>query len=255
MRTSTTISTVSVAITLFVWWRLTAGAMPVLEPMSLPSPRETWSAVRQIATDGYSGSVLWGHLAASTWLVLRGFVLALVLGLALGLSMSLSSAARDLLMPIFSFVRPVPPLAWIPLALLWLGLGDGSKLLVITLAALIPVVINTLMGVQQIDRSLLAAARVLGARRLVWLLHVIVPGALPHILVGVRLAMQTCWTVIVAAELLGAVRGVGKVLATAKEDVYPGMVLVGMIAVALLGIFTSMVLAWGEKRAAPWTRA
>ncbi len=176
----------------------------------------------------------------------------MVTGLGLGLLMSLSAFWRDVLLPIFNFFRPVPPLAWIPLALLWFGLGDASKLFVMALAASVPLVINTMTGVAQIDRHLLEAARVHGARGWNWLGHVILPGALPHVMIGLRLALQTSWTVIVAAELLGAIWGVGKVLNAAKDDVYPGMVLVGMIVVAALGIISSALLRMFEKRWLAW---
>lgn len=181
-------------------------------------------------------------------------MLSVALGLLLGLAMSLSAFWRAFLLPVFNLIRPVPPLAWIPLALLWFGLGDGSKLFVMCFAATIPVVINCMTGVRQIDPVLLAAGRVHGARGAFWVRHVILPGALPHVLIGTRLALQTCWTVIVAAELLGAFWGVGKVLSTAKEDVDSGMVLVGMVTVALLGLASSLVLRAIERRLTPWTR-
>ncbi|MBU1362090.1 MAG: ABC transporter permease, partial [Gammaproteobacteria bacterium] len=174
--------------------------------------------------------------------------------IGLGLAMSLSAFCRDFLGPIFNFVRPVPPLAWIPLALLWFGLGDASKLFVMALAASIPLVINTMTGVEQIDRTLLEAARVSGARGFNWLRHVILPGALPHIMIGLRLSLQTSWTVIVAAELLGAIWGVGKVLTAAKDDVYPGMIVVGMATVAVLGIVSSLLLGLAERRMVPWSK-
>jgi taurine transport system permease protein len=146
----------------------------------------------------------------------------------------------------------VPPLAWIPLALLWFGLGDNSKLFVITLAASVPLVISTRVGVAEIDRTLLAAAAVHGARGWNLLRHVVLPGAMPHIAIGLRLALQTSWTVIVAAELLGAVWGVGRVLTAAKDDVYPGMILVGMLTVGALGMLSSALLTRLEKVMLPW---
>jgi NitT/TauT family transport system permease protein/taurine transport system permease protein len=177
-----------------------------------------------------------------------------VFGIGLGLLMSLSAFWRDLLLPLFNFIRPVPPLAWIPLALLWFGFGDQSKLFVIALAASVPLVISTRVGVAEIDRTLLAAAAVHGARGWNMLRHVVLPGAMPHIAIGLRLALQTSWTVIVAAELLGAIWGVGRVLTAAKDDVYPGMILVGMLTVGALGMLSSALLTRFEKVLLPWRR-
>lgn len=244
----------SVAALIGLWW-LATGPAAWVDAARFPAPSEFLVSLKQITFGRYAGGDLLKHVWTSTWLVMRGFALATAIGLTLGLSVSLSPFWRDLLMPVFNFVRPVPPLAWIPLALLWFGLGDASKLFVMGMAASIPLVINTATGVEQIDRTLLAAARVSGARGLIWLRHVILPGAMPHILIGLRLALQTSWTVIVAAELLGAIWGVGKVLTAGKDDVYPAMILVGMVTVAVLGILSSAALKLLERWLTPWHRA
>ena len=247
------ISVGSVAALLLLWW-LATGPAGWIDGARFPDPATFFESLRQIIGPGYAGGDLLKHVLTSAWLVVRGFAIAVVVGIGLGLTMSLSAFWRDFLSPIFNFVRPVPPLAWIPLALLWFGLGDASKLFVIALAASIPLVINTIAGVQQIDRVLLAAARVNGARGWIWLWHVILPGALPHIVIGLRLALQTSWTVIVAAELLGAIWGVGKVLTAGKDDIYPGMIVVGMATVAVLGMLSSFLLTRVEKWVMPWSR-
>ncbi|MGB6007674.1 ABC transporter permease [Castellaniella sp.] len=246
-------STLSLLALLVLWWVAT-GPAGWVDTVYFPDPASFVESLRQITFESYAGGDLAKHVATSTWLVARGFALATVAGLALGLVVSMSAFWRDFLLPIFNFVRPVPPLAWIPLALLWFGLGDGSKLFVIALASSVPLVINTATGVERIDRTLLAAARVSGARGWMWLGHVILPGAMPHIMIGLRLALQTSWTVIVAAELLGAIWGVGKVLSTGKDDVYPAMILVGMITVAVLGMLSSLLLERLEKRVMPWKK-
>lgn len=237
---------------LALWW-LATGPAGWVDGTRFPDPQTFLASLRQISFGNYAGGDLARHVLTSSWLVARGFLLAVAIGLGLGFAMSLSAFWRDFLSPIFNFVRPVPPLAWIPLALLWFGLGDNSKLFVMALAASIPLVINTITGVEQIDRTLLAAARVHGASGWIWLRHVIFPGAMPHIMIGLRLALQTSWTVIVAAELLGAIWGVGKVLTAAKDDVYPGMILVGMATVAVLGMLSSALLGWIERRVMPWS--
>jgi taurine transport system permease protein len=243
----------SVAALIMLWWVAT-GPAGWVGAAHFPDPKSFIESLQQITFGSYAGGDLAKHVMTSTWLVVRGFALATVIGIGLGLAVSLSPFWRDFLMPIFNFVRPVPPLAWIPLALLWFGLGDASKLFVMALAASIPLVINTATGVEQIDRTLLAAARVSGARGWIWLRHVILPGAMPHIAIGLRLALQTSWTVIVAAELLGAIWGVGKVLTAGKDDVYPSMIVVGMATVASLGMISSLLLTIVERRVTPWNR-
>ena len=247
------ISAGAVVVLIALWW-LATGPAGWVDGARFPNPETFLESLQQISFTGYAGGDLLKHVMTSTWLVVRGFALAVAVGVGLGLAMSMSPFWRDFLTPIFNFLRPVPPLAWIPLALLWFGLGDASKLFVMTLAASIPLVINTVTGVEQIDRTLLAAARVNGARGSRWLLHVILPGAMPHIAIGLRLALQTSWTVIVAAELLGAIWGVGKVLTAGKDDVYPGMIVVGMFTVAVLGMISSFLLSCAERWAMPWNK-
>lgn len=247
------ITVCSLGAAILFWWMATS-VLHLVDTIRFPDPGTFLESLHQIVFAQYAGGDLAQHVASSLGLVLRGFVLASVTGCALGLIMGLSPFWRDFLSPIFNLLRPVPPLAWIPLALLWFGLGDASKIFLITYAAFIPVVINTSAGVAQIDRVLLEAARVHGARGWPWLRHVIIPGAVPHILIGLRLAMQTSWNVIVAAELLGAIYGIGKVLSAAKDDVYPGMILVGMATVAVLGISTTYLLEIAEQRFVTWRR-
>jgi taurine transport system permease protein len=154
--------------------------------------------------------------------------------------------------PAFLLVRPIPPLAWIPLAIVWLGLADSAKVLVIWFAAFVPAVINSHTGIRNVDRTLIAAGRVHGASqaRIVW--DVLIPGAMPMIFTGLRLSLQASWTTLVAAELIGAVLGLGKVMSTAYRDIYPAMIAVGMITVALLGALTTKVLDLIERRVVPW---
>lgn len=246
-------SLASAGACLLLWW-IATGPAGWIDNALFPDPKTFLESLKQITFAQYAGGDLAKHVLTSSWLVARGFALAVALGIGFGLLTSFSPFWRDLMLPLFNFIRPVPPLAWIPLALLWFGLGDTSKLFVITLAAAIPLVISTRVGVAEIDKTLLAAAAVHGARGWNLLRHVLLPGAMPHIVIGLRLALQTSWTVIVAAELLGAIWGVGRVLTAAKDDVYPGMILVGMLTVGLLGILSSVLLTRFEKIILPWRR-
>ena len=242
-----------VAAALVLWF--VAAALGWVTGARFPTPTDVATAAKQIViAPGYSGGTLWVHVWHSSRLVLMGFAIAVATGIPVGLAMGTSRRAEALIGPVFSMLRPIPPLAWIPLAILWLGLGDSAKLFLIWVASFAPAVINTYSGVRTVETVLVEAARVHGARtpQLVW--HVLVPGALPMIFTGVRLSLQTAWMTLVAAELVGAFVGLGKVLASAALDINPGMILFAMIWVGLLGAAMTKALEWVEKRALPWLR-
>lgn len=180
---------------------------------------------------------------------------AIATGVPLGLWMGWSRRAEALINPIFLIVRPIPPLAWIPLAILWLGLGDAAKIMVIWFAAFVPSVINSFAGVRNIDPPVLEAAHMLGTPRWRFVAEVLVPAAAPMIFTGLRLSLQASWTTLVAAELVGALVALGFVLNMAQQDIYPGMILVGMIAVGVLGWATTWLLGQVERRALAWNVA
>lgn len=236
---------------LLLWWVVTTGT-GLIGALRFPSPSEFWVALMQFLDEGYAGGTLWMQAWHSTRLVLMGFAAAVVTGVPLGLLMGVSPRAEALLNPAFLLVRPIPPLAWIPLAIVWLGLGDGAKVLVIWFAAFVPSVINTWTGVRGIDRTLIAAARVHGARPWRMMTEVVIPGSLPMIFTGLRLSLQASWTTLVAAELVGAFYGLGRVLDAAYRDINPPMILVAMAVVGVLGALTTRMIAEAERRLIPW---
>lgn len=217
-----------------------------------PSPHEVWQALRQSLTTGYADATLLVHALHSLKLVAMGFAVAIAVGVPLGLLMGWNRRAEALINPVFLLIRPIPPLAWIPLAILWLGLGDSAKIMVIFFAAFVPSLINTFTGVRAIEPAVIEAAQMLGTGRRRFVLEVLVPAALPMIFTGLRLSLQASWTTLVAAELVGALAGLGRVLNVGQQDIFPAMILVGMAAVALLGWATTRLLAYAEQRAMPW---
>jgi taurine transport system permease protein len=138
---------------------------------------------------------------------------------------------------------------------LWLGLGDLAKILVIWFAAFVPSVINAYAGVRNLDKIMIEAAQMLGTPFATFVREVLLPGASPMIFTGLRLSLQASWTTLVAAELVGAMTGLGRVLNAAQQDLYPGMILVGMIAVTLCGWLMTMALGVAERRALSWNTA
>lgn len=245
------IGLLTIVVVAAIWWLLTS-ATGVVPEVRFPSPETFLQAFDRLATVGYAGGSLWSHAVQSVRLVLLGFAAAVVVGVPLGFAMGYDRRVEAFVNPVFLLLRPIPPLAWIPLAIVWLGLTDGSKILVIFVAAFVPSVINTFTGVRNARHTLVEAARVHGATRRRLMLEVYLPGALPLIFTGLKLSMQAAWTTLVAAELVGAVLGLGRVLSSAYRDIDTAMILVAMLAIAILGALTTKAIGWAERRATPW---
>ena len=239
-------------LALILAWYLLTDVAGVLDRQRFPSPTDVLGAARQIALKGYAGGTLALQAAYSLRLVVLGFLAAAATGVPLGLAMGLSRRIEAFVNPAFLLVRPIPPLAWIPLAIVWLGLGDAAKVLVIWFAAFVPSVINAHAGVRSVEPVLVAAARVHGASEGQILREVLIPGAMPMIFTGLRLSLQASWTTLVAAELVGAFFGLGRVLINAYRDINPAMIAVAMITVGLLGALTTKALELAERRVLKW---
>jgi taurine transport system permease protein len=221
-----------------------------------PTPGQFAAAARQVTTgDGYGDGRLSAHMWQSVKLIVMGFFAATIVGVPLGLWMGWNRRAEAFVNPVFLVIRPIPALAWIPLAIVWLGLGDAAKVMILWFAAFVPAVINSYSGVRTIERPLIEASRMLGVRGWSMVKDVILPGALPSIFTGLRLSLQGCVTALVAAELLGAQLGMGKVLYQAGLDIYPAMILVGMCTVAVAGFGLTAVLDVVERFSMPWRTA
>ncbi len=179
-------------------WYVTTSVTQILPLVYFPTPAEVLQALQQIIVRGYADGRLHEHFLHSCALVLMGFVAAVAIGVPLGMLMGWSRRAEAAINPVFLLLRPIPPLAWIPLAIVWLGLGDAAKVLVIWFAAFVPAVINSYAGVRSIEPHLVEAARSLGVNRAMLIREVLFPGALPLVFTGLRLALQACWTTLVA---------------------------------------------------------
>src|SRR5438874_4178340 len=233
-------------------WYVLTQATHIIPSVYFATPAEVLQAAKQITIQGYADGRLHEHFLHSCWLVLMGFAVAVTTGVPLGMLMGWSRRAEALINPVFLLLRPIPPLAWIPLAIVWLGLGDAAKVLVIWFAAFVPSVINSYAGVRSLERHIIEAARVLGATRWMMIREVLIPGATPLIFTGLRLSLQACWTTLVAGELIGATAGLGHVLQQSALDLFPAMILVGMLFVALAGAVMTWALGLIEQRAMPW---
>jgi NitT/TauT family transport system permease protein/taurine transport system permease protein len=250
-RRSLLVGVATFAVVFIAWYALTT-LTNTISPGRFPAPGEVWDALRQIAVAGYADARLGEHVLHSVKLVLLGFAAAAIIGVPLGLAMGASTRIEAFANPTFLLLRPIPPLAWIPLAIVWLGLGDAAKILIIWFAAFVPAVINSYAGVRAIEPHLLEAARMLGVSRWAYVREVLVPGAMPMIFTGLRLSLQACWTTLVAGELIGAIAGLGHVLYQASLDLFPAMIVVGMASVAVTAAVMTIALGFIERRAMPW---
>lgn len=237
-----------------LFWYVATTLTGWINPVRFPKPAEWWSALRQIVFDGYSNGKLWQHIWQSLKLVAMGFSVAIAIGVPLGLAMGHSKRIEAFCNPAFLLLRPIPPLAWIPLAIVWLGLDNASKILVIFVAAFVPSVINTYTGVRNIEKPILEAASMLGIRGWRFVKDVLIPGSMPMIFTGLRLSLQASWTTLVAAELIGATFGLGSILNQAAQDIFPAMILVAMVFVGICGATTTWLLGLIEGRSMPWRK-
>ena len=224
----------------------------IISANRFPSPADTWASLKTIALRGYGNGKLHQHILQSIGLVTIAFLVSAAAGVLLGIFMGANRKIEAIVNPIFLTLRPIPPLAWIPLAIVWLGLGNSAKVMVIFVAAFVPSVINTFTGIRSLDNAQREAALMLGVSRFNYYTEVLIPTAMPLIFSGLRLSLQASWTTLVAAELVGAVLGLGSILNQAAQDINPAMILVGMMSVAVCGWLMTQLLAYLEKFAMPW---
>ncbi|HDX8590916.1 TPA: taurine ABC transporter permease TauC [Aeromonas dhakensis] len=245
------ISLLTLGALLALWWLV--ARLGLISPLFLPPPAQV---LQQFATlagpQGFMDATLWQHLAASLQRILIALAAATLCGVTVGLAMGLSPTLRGMLDPLIELYRPVPPLAYLPLMVIWFGIGETSKVLLIYLAIFAPVAMATLAGVQGARQVRLRAARALGANRWQVLWYVIVPSALPDMLTGLRIGLGVGWSTLVAAELIAATRGVGFMVQAAGEFLATDVVLAGILVIALIAFTLELGLRALQRRLTPW---
>ncbi len=250
----TILSIVSVVVVVAFWYLITA-VLQLIKPLFLPSPDSVARTFVSILHEPYAGHTLWGHAAASLQLVIGAFLLAVGIGVPLGVLMGWFRTFDAVANPIFQMMRPIPPLAWIPLAIVWFGIGIEAKMFVIWLAAFVPSVINSYTGIKLVDPVLIQAARTFGANKYQILREVAVPSSLPVILAGMRISLGVSWMTLVASELLAATAGLGYAMQIARRSMYPEVIVVNMLVIGLLGAAMGKILQRFERRWCSWSEA
>jgi taurine transport system permease protein len=245
-----TISTLSVLSLLFAWWAVTRAGL--IEPLFLPSPQAVAARGWQVLTQGYMDASLWQHLGASLGRIGLGLLAAVLTAIPLGIAIGRNRIARGIFDPLIEFYRPIPPLAYLPLIVIWCGIGELSKVLLIYLAIFAPVAIATASGVRTVDPARIRAAQALGATPAQLVRHVILPGALPDILTGIRIGLGVGWSTLVAAELIAATRGLGFMVQSAAQFLVTDVVILGILVIALIACAMEMGLRALQNRLVPW---
>ncbi|BBV77968.1 taurine ABC transporter permease TauC [Klebsiella electrica] len=246
-----TLSFATLAVLLAIWWGVTA--LQLISPLFLPPPQQVLQKLIAIAgPQGFMDATLWQHLAASLARIAIALVAATILGVPVGIAMGLSPTIRGILDPLIELYRPVPPLAWLPLVIIWFGIGETPKILLIYLAIFAPVVMSTLAGVKSAQQVRIRAAQSLGASRAQVLWLVILPGALPEILTGLRIGLGVGWSTLVAAELIAATRGLGFMVQSAGEFLATDVVLAGIAVIAIIAFLLELGLRALQRRLTPW---
>jgi len=244
------ISTLTLAGVLLLWWAVTATEL--IEPLFLPSPGAVLSKAWLLATQGYMDATLWQHLAASLGRIGLALFFAVLFAIPVGIAIGHNRIAQGILDPLIEFYRPIPPLAYLPLIVIWCGIGETSKVLLIYLAIFAPIAIATATGVRNVDPARLRAAQSLGATRAQLIRHVIVPSALPEILTGIRIGLGVGWSTLVAAELIAATSGLGFMVQSAAQFLVTDVVVLGILVIALIAFGLEMGLRALQRRLVPW---
>jgi taurine transport system permease protein len=238
-------------LTLFgAWWLITSAAL--IAPLYLPGPDAVFRKLVEVARVGYMDATLWQHFQASLLRVLAALLLALALAVPLGLALGLNRMLKALVDPLIEFYRPIPPLAYLPLIVIWFGIGEVSKILLIFLAIFAPVVVATTAGVLAVDPIRIRVAQSLGASRLQLVRFIVLPSALPTIMTGVRIALGAGWSTLVAAELIAATRGLGFMIQSASQFLATDLVVGGILIIAVVASLIEIALRRLQQRLSPW---
>ena len=208
----------------------------------------------RLMTVKLAGKTLVGHVWDSTRRVLVGFAIASLIAVPLGLLMGLNRYVNAIVKPIFDIFKPMPPIAWISIAILWFGIQESSKIFIIAVGTFVPCLLNSYNGVRLIEPELYDVVRVLGGGRRAEIIQVCFPAAFPAIFAGLQVSLSVAWTCVLAAELVSAQSGLGWIIMLGMRLTKPALVIGGMVVIALVAWTTSLLVTGLEKLICPWKR-
>jgi taurine transport system permease protein len=238
-------------LSIFLAWYAIARFRVVSE-LFVPHPALVWQAFTEVLTEGYRGSTLLRHLADSLYRVIVGFLLAVVTAVPLGLAIGYSSRVQAIFDPLIEFYRPLPPLAYYTLLVIWLGIENESKIALLYLAAFPPLSVSAMAGVKGVTPERIQGAQSLGAGRWQVFRYVIFPSCLPDIFTGMRVSIGFTYTTLVAAEMVAATSGVGWMVLDASKFLRSDVIFMGNIVMGITGIALDRIIRVVERRVVPW---
>ncbi len=245
------ISVIALVIFFGVWELLVR--VGVISERNLCSPSTAVKTfIYKLSNRKPDGATLQNHFLASIKLSLSGFLLAVVIGVPLGLVMGYYKAMDSFLTPLFEIIRPIPPIAWIPIVILTLGIGFKAKVFIIFISAFVPCVINSYLGIKLTNPVLINVAKTFGASRWQIFRRVCIPSSMNMVFTGIRVSLSSSWSTLVAAEMLASTKGLGYMIQMGRNVIRPDIIIVGMLTIGLVGAFMGWVLGLFEKKVAPW---
>jgi sulfonate transport system permease protein len=246
--TTVLISLVLPVLIIIVWY--VGSVNGVVNVSIIPAPSKVIGSFEDMIGDGSLGQ----HILASFSRVFRGFVIGSVVGVILGLFIGLYFRVNQLFTALIGVLRPIPPIAMIPLFIMWLGIGESSKIALVTVGAFWPVLLNTIAGVQSTDFKLVEVAQVLGRSKFDILKNIIIPSMIPSLFTGLRLSISTAWSCVVAAEMIAADKGVGYLIMFARQMSKPAELFVGIISIGVVGLAIDALFQLIQKKVVYWNQ-
>ncbi|CAB1246277.1 ABC transporter permease [Clostridium sp. MT-14] len=244
------ISIISVVVAFLIWY--TGSKLNLFNPVFLPSPGDVWSVFIQILGEGYKGHSLFFHIFSSMKRLFTALFFAFITAVPLGLAAGGSRLLMAILDPFIEFYRPLPPLAYYTLLVLWFGITDVSKIILLFLSGFAPLFINTVFSVKKIPRDRINGCKSLGASKFKLFIYVIFPSCLPDILTGFRTAVGVSYATLVAAEMVAAVSGIGWMVLDASKFLRNDVVYMGIVIMGLIAIFIDACIRLALRKVSPW---
>ena len=247
---TTLISTVTIVVLFVLWWL--ASHLHWLPPLFLPTPEVVAQRLYESATGQLTDAPLAEHFGWSMFRVFTAFFAACVTAIPVGVAMGVSRVARGIFDPPIEFYRPLPPLAYLPLIVIWFGIDELSKVLLIYLACFAPLAMSARAGVRSVSQEQIHAAYSMGATKAQVIWHVVVPGAMPEILTAMRIAIGFGWTTLVAAEMVAATKGLGQMVLNASNFLRTDIVIMGIIVIGIVAYLFDLLMRYVEHVVVPW---
>lgn len=236
---------------LFALWAIVTNVFRI-SPMVLPTPQSMARHLHTLLVQGYAGIPLWEHVLASLLRTLTGFFIGIALAIPIGLSMGYSRTVNAICMPVFGFIRPIPPIAFIPLVILWFGIGELSKVLLIFAASFNFTVLAAAAGMRAVPEQMIRAGTNLGLNQRQLFFSVMLPAAMPQIFTGIKTSIAVSWAVMVAAELIAAQRGLGFIIEDAGTFFRTQEVMIGVAIIGCVGLCFELIVTVIERRMLHW---